>query len=527
MGTPDCPRVDEAPLRDTARLLACLPRRISDVAALAAARASGDPALEESERTWTFAQLHNASLRASQELAAAGVRGGDRVLIVGENCAALVALLFAASRLSAWAVPVNARLAEREIDAIREHCAPRRIVYLAGVSPEAAAHAARHAASEALCLPGVAMGGLRDAAPEAVSDDPAQQVAALLYTTGTTGAPKGVMLTHRNLLFIARVSSALRLVAPGDRVYGVLPITHVYGLASVCLGTLFAGGCILLEPRYAPRLLAHALRERGLTVLQGVPAMYAKLLDHLDAEREALAAPRLRFLYAGGSPLDAALKAAVEARFGRPLHNGYGLTEASPTVTQTRLDAPRADCSVGPAIPGVDIRIVDAGGRGLPPGESGELWVRGPNVMRGYYRDPALTAKTVDAEGWLHTGDIGRLDDDGALAIVGRAKELIIRSGFNVHPAEVEAVLNMHPAVRQSAVVGRTVPGNEEVVAFVELGAAARATAEEIAAFAAQHLAPYKRPAEIVILPGLPVSPTGKILKNKLKQPEREGREPR
>ena len=527
MGTPDRPPVDEAPLRDTARLLASLPRRISDVASLAAARAPGDPALEDAGRTWTFADLHAASLRAADGLAAAGVRGGDRLLIVGENCAALTVLHFAASYLDAWAVPVNARLAEREIDAIREHCAPRRVVYLVTGSPEAAAHAARHAARETLSLPGVAMGAVRETEPEPVSDDPAMQVAALLYTTGTTGAPKGVMLTHRNLLFIARVSSALRRVGPGDRVYGVLPMTHVYGLASVCLGTLFAGGCILLEPRYAPALLAHALSERGLTVLQGVPAMYAKLLDHLDATRETLAAPRLRFLYAGGSPLDPALKAAAEARFGRPLHNGYGLTEASPTVTQTRLDAPRADCSVGPAIPGVEVRIVDSAGRDVPRGEPGEVLVRGPNVMRGYYRDPALTAKAVDPEGWLHTGDLATMDERAALTIVGRAKELIIRSGFNVHPSEVEAVLNMHPAVRQSAVVGRTVPGNEEVVAFVELGAAGRATAEEIAAFAAQHLAPYKRPAEIVILPGLPVSATGKILKQKLKQALSDPREQR
>ena len=525
MGTPDRTFVDEAPLRETARLLASLPRRIGDVASLAAARAPGDPALEDAGRTWTFAELHAASLRAADELAAAGVRGGDRLLIVGENCAALVILLFAASYVDAWAVPVNARLADREIDAILGHCAPRRVVFLSGASPEASAHAARHGALDALSLPGVAMSGVREAVPEPVSDDPAAQVAAVLYTTGTTGVPKGVMLTHRNLLFIARVSSALRLVGPGDRVYGVLPMTHVYGLASVCLGTLFAGGCILLEPRYAPALLAHALRDRGLTVLQGVPAMYAKLLDHLDARREALAAPQLRFLYAGGSPLDTALKTAVEARFGRPLHNGYGLTEASPTVTQTRLDAPRGDCSVGPAIPGVEVRIVDAAGREVPRGEAGELLVRGPNVMRGYYRDPELTSKTVDADGWLHTGDLATIDERAALTIVGRAKELIIRSGFNVHPSEVEAVLNMHPAVRQSAVVGRTVPGNEEVVAFVELGAAGHATVEEIAAFAAQRLAPYKRPAEIVILPGLPVSATGKILKSKLKHALREKRE--
>jgi acyl-CoA synthetase (AMP-forming)/AMP-acid ligase II len=358
------------------------------------------------------------------------------------------------------------------------------------------------------------MTAMADCVPERAEGD---AVAALLYTTGTTGEPKGVMLTHRNLLFIAKVSSALRLLDRADRVYGVLPISHVYGLASVCLGTLFAGACLVLEPRYSPAGLVHALRDRGLSVVQGVPAMYAKLVDHLDATGESLSTPRLRFLYAGGSPLDPALKSAVEARFGCPLHNGYGLTEASPTVTQTRLDAPRDDCSVGPPIPRVEVRLADAQGVEVAAGDAGEILVRGPNVMRGYYRNADVTAKTVDAAGWLHTGDLARRGEDGDLFIVGRAKELIIRSGFNVHPAEVEAVLNAHPAVRQSAVVGRSVSGNEEVVAFVELAEGVYASGADLITFAAQHLAPYKRPAEVVILPGLPVSATGKILKQRLR----------
>jgi len=507
----------EASLLDVAAVIASLPRRIDDVPAQGAARAPADRALEEGARTWSYAQLEAAVALAADVLSRAGVRPGDRVLVVGENCAALVVLLFAIARLEAWIVPVNARLSEREIAAIRAHCTPRRALYLVASSPDAAAHATREGAAEALSIAtssDVRMTAVADCVAEPADGD---AVAALLYTTGTTGEPKGVMLTHRNLLFIAKVSSTLRLLDAADRVYGVLPISHVYGLASVCLGTLFAGACLVLEARYSPAALVQALRDRGLSVVQGVPAMYAKLVDHLDAHAEPLSAPRLRFLYAGGSPLDAALKAAVEARIGHPLHNGYGLTEASPTVTQTRLDLPRVDCSVGPPIPGVAIRLVDAQGRDVAADGIGELLVRGPNVMRGYYRNAELTAKTVDAGGWLHTGDLARAGGDGALTIVGRGKELIIRSGFNVHPAEVEAVLNAHPAVRQSAVVGREVPGNEEVVAFIELAEGAHATGADLGAFAAQHLAPYKRPAEIVILPGLPVSATGKILKQRLR----------
>jgi long-chain acyl-CoA synthetase len=514
----------ERELADIPRLLAGLPRRISDLAALGAARAPAAAAMREGSRAWSYGELAAAIERCATELAAAGVRGGDRVLVVGENCAAFVVVLLGTCALDAWAVPVNARLSTREIDAIRDHCAPRQVVYLADVSPDAASHAARHGATQAweVSPMGRALLGRRndDCRLEAVSEDSARQVAALLYTSGTTGRPKGVMLTHRNLLYIAKLASTLRVQVASDRVYGVLPMSHVYGLASVCLGTLFAGACLHLEARYSPQAMLRAITEDGITVLHGVPSMFAKVLDFARATGLALRAPSLRFCNAGGSPLTPALKADFERTFGVPLNNGYGLTEAAPTIAHTHLDAPREDCSVGMPLPGLELRIVDLRDplhRGVRQGEAGELWVRGPNVMRGYYRDPALTEQTIDAEGWLNTGDIARRDPDGALFIVGRTKELIIHSGFNVYPVEVESVLNAHPAVMQSAVVGRVVEGNEDVVAFVELSPGTTATPGEIARFAAESLAPYKRPAEIVILPTLPVAATGKILKQQLR----------
>jgi acyl-CoA synthetase (AMP-forming)/AMP-acid ligase II len=516
----------EAGLDDIPRLLASLPRRISDIATLQAARAPHDPALREGERSISYGELAAVSAAAADELAAAGVRAGDRVLIVAENCAALPALLFAVARLDAWSVVVNARLSARELDAIRDHSAPRLAVYTAQVSSDAAAHAERHAAAQpwALARLGTVLRGAPDpaCAPEPVSGDPAQQVAALVYTTGTTGEPKGVMLTHRNLLFVARVASALRRLGPGDRVYGVLPIAHVYGLTSVCLSTLYAGACLQLEARFTPQAALRALMDDGITVLQGVPTMYARLLEFIESGGGPFSAPRLRILYAGGAPLTPSLKADAERIFGLPLHHGYGLTESSPTVTQTRLDAPRHDMSVGTALPGVELRIVDAAGRDAATGEPGELRVRGPNVMLGYYRNAGQTAETVDAAGWLHTGDLARLDDDGALFIVGRLKELIIRSGFNVYPAEIEGVLNAHPAVMHSAVVGRAAADNEEVVAFVELAPNQHVTPDELAQFAATRLSPYKRPAEIVVLAALPASATGKILKSRLRELARQ-----
>ncbi len=496
---------------DAAALLAALPDRISAIVRAGAARAPDAPALNEGGRTWTYAQLAGEVDARVALLRQLGVRGGDRVMVVGENCVAQVALIFAAAELDAWIVNVNARLSAAEIANIREHSGARRVLFTVAASPEAQQHAAREGA---VAHGDVMAGPLNEAClPEPV-DAGNEQVAALIYTTGTTGSPKGVMLTHRNLLFIAAVSSTLRGLTPPDRAYGVLPISHVYGLASVMLGTLYAGACLYLAPRFSAEAMLRAIGDDRLTILQGVPAMYARLLELADKPL----ASQLRFLYAGGSPLDPVLKAQVESVFALPLHNGYGMTESSPTISQTRLDAPRADTSVGAVIPGVEVRIVDAGGADVPAGEAGELWVRGPNVMKGYYREAALTAAAMRPGGWLNTGDMARQDPDGALFIVGRTKELIIRSGFNVYPLEVETALNAHPGVAQSAVVGRAVAGgNEEVVAFVETAPGQAPTEQELRDFLAQRLSPYKCPSEIVIMKALPAAATGKILKGRLK----------
>ncbi|WP_323140234.1 class I adenylate-forming enzyme family protein [Massilia phyllosphaerae] len=500
---------------DLQALLAALPARIDAIPRAAAARTPDAPALiegnAEDRRTLSYAALVGQIDRYASLLRGRGVRPGDRVLLVSENCGAQVALIFAASTVGAWIVNLNPRLSAPEIDAIQLHCGARLALYTAALSPEAAAHAARAGAQADGEL---MIGPLNEAcAPEAVQDDP---VAALVYTTGTTGQPKGVMLSHRNLLFVAAVSSRLRGLVPQDRAWGVLPISHVYGLTSVLLGTLSAGACLQLAPRFTPEAMLRAIRDDGLTIVQGVPAMYARLLELAGNARLP---SRLRFAYAGGSPLDPDLKRRVEALLGLPLHNGYGLSEAAPTVSQTRLDAPRADTAVGQPIPGVEVRIVDQAGRDLADGEAGELWVRGSNVMRGYYRAPLLTAAALRPGGWLNSGDMARRGEDGALFIVGRTKELIIRSGFNVFPLEVETVLNAHPGVTQSAVVGKAAAdGNEEVVAFVQPDPQQAPTVNELKAWAAERLAPYKRPGRIVLMKALPAAATGKILKHALKE---------
>ena len=501
---------------DVQELLATLPARIDAIPRRIAARTPDAPALREDGRCVSYAALVSLIDGYAVLLRARGVRPGDRVLLVSENCVDQVALIFAAAMLDAWSVHLNPRLSAPEVDAIQAHCGARLALYTAQVSPEAAAHAARACAGAHGAL---MIGPLNDACvPEKVEGAP---VAALVYTTGTTGQPKGVMLSHRNLLFVASVSSRLRGLVPQDRAWGVLPISHVYGLTSVLLGTLCAGACLQLAPRFTPAAMLRAIREDGLSIVQGVPAMYARLLE-LAAASPAAPSPlpsRLRFAYAGGSPLDPDLKRRAEALLGLPLHNGYGLTEAAPTVSQTRLDAPRADTSVGQPIPGVEVRIVDKAGHDVADGAPGALWVRGPNVMRGYYRAPGPSAAALRPGGWLDTGDMARRDADGALFIVGRGKELIIRSGFNVFPLEVETVLNAYPGVMQSAVVGKAVAdGNEEVVAFVQPAAGQALAVDALQAWAAARLAPYKRPGRIVLMKALPAAATGKVLKHALKE---------
>jgi long-chain acyl-CoA synthetase len=344
--------------------------------------------------------------------------------------------------------------------------------------------------------------------------DPSRQVAALVYTSGTTGSPKGVMLTHRNLLFSARIMGAQR--NPRDKAYCVLPISHIVGFSGILLASLMVGATVQLVPRFDPAALVSAIVNDGITLIFGVPATYQRLLEYKAvAGLEELPRGKLRRLVVAGAPLDVALKSRIESEFGLPLSNGYGITECAPAIAGVRAETPRGDDAVGSLITGIEARLVKPGGGAAAPGEVAELHVRGPNVMRGYYRAPEATAAVIDAEGWFNTGDLARFEDD-ILYIVGRTKELIIRSGFNVYPPEVEAVLNEHPAVAQSAVIGRSVPGNEEVVAYVQLLLGSVATPADLMAHAARLLTPYKRPSEIIILDALPAASTGKILKHRL-----------
>jgi acyl-CoA synthetase (AMP-forming)/AMP-acid ligase II len=507
---------------NVAQLLTNLPERISDVIKPWAHSSPERPALVAASGTWTYRQLASAVTDTQRWLLDSGVRPGDRVMIVCENCQAFVAILLALSGLDAWPALVNARLSPREVDEIRNHCGARLVIYTTSVSPHAREHAKRHGAvvQEAAGVGPIAIGPLNETVePELIDTEVAQRVAALIYTSGTTGLPKGVMLTQRNLLFVAAVSAKIRALSPEDRLYGVLPMSHAVGLSVVLLGSLLSGATLYLAPRFDPVAALATLEKERLTVVLGAPGMFSLLADYAKLKGlKSLKFPALRIISSSGAPLQAVVKSQVESLFGMVLHNGYGVTECSPNISQAKVGEYRNDTSVGQVLPGVEIQLVGSDQQPVADGEVGELWVRGPNVMKGYYRNPEETAAAINPDGWFNTRDLARLQN-GYLFIVGRTKELIVRFGENVYPAEVEAVLNSHPAVVRSAVIGRTVEGTEggeEVVAFVQLSPSSPTSEVELAQHAAQHLAPYKRPSQILVVPSMPLTLTGKVVKGEL-----------
>jgi acyl-CoA synthetase (AMP-forming)/AMP-acid ligase II len=510
-------------MNEDSGVLLTLPGHISDVLKPWVESSPDRVALVESSGEWTYGQL-NAAVAATQIwLQNLGVRPGDRVMVICENCRAFVATLLAVVAIDAWPVLVNARLSAREIDQIRTLCGARRVIYTTSVSAQAREHAKRHSAvvEKTEWLGTIGVGTLNEEVePEPIESERASRVAALIYTSGTTGVPKGVMLTHRNLLFVAAVSARVRSLTPDDRLYGSLPMSHAVGLSVILLGTLLSGGTLYLTSLFDPVAALAALEKHQITIFLGAPATFALFVEYAKLKgMRSLKLPLLRIISSSGAPLHASLKAEVESLFGMVLHNGYGVTECSPNIAQTRIEKPCQYVSVGKVLPGVEAKLVGTDGESVPDGEVGELWVRGPNVMKGYYRAPVETAEAINHDGWFNTRDLAQMQD-GKLFIVGRTKELIVRFGFNVYPAEVESVLNAHPEVIRSAVLGRTVQGdgNEEVIAFVQPRLGSTVTSEQIAHYAEKHLAPYKRPSQISIVTTIPLTPTGKVAKDELKK---------
>jgi long-chain acyl-CoA synthetase len=454
---------------DLDEIVAGLPNRIHKVADCYVAKFPDRVALLEDGASWTYRELDQSVREIATVLGSLGIRAGDRMIIVSENCIALTALLLAASRIDAWAIVVSPRLSPRELDQIRDHSGARRMFFTSNVSKEAAAHASRYRIESQQLGPlkHVSVGALNESAvAEQIESNSAKQIAMLIYTSRGIGAPKGVMLSHENLLVSAKTTAYLREMDASDKVYVVLPLSHIVGI-SLLIMTLMVGAMVRLASKYDPAALAKAISEEGITILNGGPATYQRLLEYkANARLRRFARRSLRLIAVTGAPLDLELKSRVEREFDLPLLNCYDVTECSPAISAVRFNAPRADQAVGTLLPGVEGRIRTIDGIPLTRGQIGELHVRGRNVTRGYYRAPDLTARVIDSVGWFNTGDLAHFDGH-CLHIVGRTEEMMIRSGFNAYPPEVEAALSSHKDVLQTAMVGRATDGDEEVVALV------------------------------------------------------------
>lgn len=463
------------------------------------------PAIVDGATTLTFADLEAIAAATAGSLVALGVAPGARVAIASGNDLAFVATYLGALWAGAVAVPLNPQVPSAVVAAELERVEAHALV----CGPAGAAH---------LGLPGaVAFGELPPASAVTVEverDD--DEVAVLLYTSGTAGAPRAAMLTHGNLA--ANIGQVLGdpglALDASDCSLGALPFFHVFGL-NVVLGVALAAGArvVLVEP-FDPNLAASRIREHGVTVVAGVPVMYDAWTALADAPADTFAGVRLAV--SGAATLDPARAAAFSARYGVAIHEGYGLTEAAPIVTSTAAGGAPRRGSIGPCVPGVEVRLVDAGGVDVPAGDPGEIWVRGPNVFAGYWGDREATERVL-VDGWLHTGDVAVVDDDGYLSLVDRIKDLVIVSGFNVYPAEVEDVLASHDAVAEVAVAG--VPDDrtgEAVAAWVVAAPGMAIDPDALRAHAAAHLARYKVPSRVTVVDALPRSAVGKVLRRDL-----------
>ena len=492
-------------------------KRVHDLLVSAGAdRPSALALIDHDDRQFTWAELKTAAEDAAKCLEQVEVRPGDRVVLVFENCAEVIAFFYACSMLDATAVVVNARLSQTELDRILAHSDPSAVMFSTSSSSAATAHADHAGATKVTGAFGIAALLPRpNSVPEPVFEDARDQVALLLYTSGTTGAPKAAMLTHSNLLSGAVASADVRGVRPDDMTYLALPLSHIFGLVTM-MSVTYAQSAMRMEARFSVERLYQALKQ-DVTLLPAVPQMHAHLFNYARAHNmPQYDAGKLRFVSSGGAPLDPAWKREAEAFYGLPLQNGYGLTEGSSGVCATQNEIGDPDISVGLPMGACTFHL-DMGAVGATPEQGiGEILLGGPQVMKGYFRDPEQTGKALTEEGYFRTGDLGRFDEEGRLHIAGRTKELIIRSGFNVYPVEIEATLTEHPDVIMAGVVGRTVEGNEEVLAFVATPREAKLTEASLKDWVHDKLAPYKRPSRIIIADALPAAPTGKILKAKL-----------
>jgi len=468
----------------------------------------------------SYAELADGSGRLGRLLADHGLVPGDRVGIMLPNVAAFAVAYYGILLAGGAAVPINPLLMEGEVAHYLGNSGAKILLAWHDVPGQPAAGAADAGAELIVVDPST-----WDATLAAV-DRPIELVeraddatAVILYTSGTTGKPKGAELTHANLRRNADAFGSERLdLTPHDVLLGCLPLFHTFGQTCVLNAAIFTGACMRLISRFDAATALDVIARDRVTVFLGVPTMYTAMLAAADGKDFDVSS--LRLCVSGGAALPVEVLTSFEKVFGCPIIEGYGLSETSPVACFNPSERLRKVGSVGIPIEGVEMRIVDDDWSGLGVGEVGEIAIRGHNVMKGYWGMPGATAEVMSADGWFRTGDLGRVDEDGYFYVVDRKKSLIIRGGLNVYPREIEEVLFEHPAVVEAAVVG--VPHNslgEEVGAAIVLAAGATTGPEEIRDFVKSRLAAYKYPRQVWIVEDLPKGPTGKILRREVKPP--------
>jgi len=481
-------------------------------------------ALRCDDLKFTYAEFDAAAARVATLLEQAGVEPGDRVGLMLPNTPAFAIAFYGIMYRGAVAVPMNPLLKAREVSYYLSNSGAKALFATPAFAEEATAGAAEVGA-ECWVVDDAGLKKLIADLPE--QDSPVEcgdhDVAVILHTSGTTGKPKGAMLTHGNLSRNCEVS-VRTLVETGqdDVVMGCLPLFHVFGLTCGLNGTVFAGGMLTLLPRFEPRKAIEIIERDAVTVFQGVPTMYSALLSVADQAPPG-AMRTLRTCVSGGAALPVQVLADFEKAFGCTVLEGYGLSESSPAAAFNHPNRPRKPGSIGTPIEGVEMRVVDLDGVEVPQGEAGQIQIRGHNVMKGYWNLPEATKETITADGWLNTGDVGRVDEDGYFYIVDRTKDMIIRGGYNVYPREIEEVLYEHPAVAEAAVIG--IPHDslgEEVGAAVALKKGAAVTADELRDYVKARVAAYKYPRLVWLVDALPKGPTGKLLKREITIPTTE-----
>jgi long-chain acyl-CoA synthetase len=484
-----------------------------------AAKEGRHPALRMDEARLTYDEFRDAALRVASALRSRGVEPGDRVGMVLPNVLSFPIVFYGALLTGAAVVPMNPLLKAREVEYYLRDSGARLVVsgeQSAEPVTEAAGTVGIEAVTVGAALPEALMADAPLADPSDRADD---DTAVILYTSGTTGQPKGAELTHAGLNSNARTTQETLMEGTADDVImGCLPLFHVFGLTCSLNAGVLAGATLTLIPRFDGGKALSVVERDKVTIFQGVPTMFSAMLHSPAAGTTDVSS--LRLCNSGGSAMPVEVMRSFEETFCCIVLEGYGLSETSPVASFNHPHAERKPGSIGTPIRGVELRLVDDDGNDVAAGEVGEIAIRGENVMKGYWQRPEDTATAIP-DGWFRTGDLARQDEDGYFFIVDRKKEMIIRGGYNVYPREIEEALYEHPAVAEAACVGVPHPDlGEEVAAAVALKPGATADPAELRAWVKERVAAYKYPRHVWLVDALPKGPTGKILRRAVEVPQ-------